>query len=359
MEAKTDYDLIVIGAGPAGCASAITAARHGLRVLLVDKSKFPRHKVCGEFVSPESLGILTTLLSESSFSSAPEIVSARLFLPNRFVHFPLPTPARSIPRFDLDQELIQAAEAAGVSVQQLTAVKKVIAGEPMEVFTSTKLLRGRAVVNCSGRWSELTSPVQQNGTKWIGLKAHFHETAPPPSVDLYFFGKGYCGVSQVGDDRVNVSAMVPAETAKSLSECFALHPGLWWRSRDWQPVFDDVATAGLYFREPRTEQDGMFVAGDAAAFIDPFSGDGISLALHSGLMAAEAAIEHLRGLCGLPEALACYRKRYLKKLAPALRNAGRLRRLLAAPEWVQSGLLAIAGPNRLGRMMVNATRAKH
>ncbi len=358
MEAKADFDLIVIGAGPAGCACAITAARKGVRVLLLEKSKFPRHKVCGEFVSPESLGLLQSLLINHAFASAPEILSSRLFLKNRVVHFPLPSPARSIPRFDLDQELIRAAERAGVCVQQQTAVKKVAAGTPMEVFTAVKLIRASAVVNCAGRWSELTRAPQENGARWIGLKAHFHEAAPPPSIDLYFFEQGYCGVSQVGEDRINVSAIVPVTLAKSLQECFALHPGLWWRSRDWQPIFDDIATSGLYFREPQTEQDGMLLAGDAAAFIDPFAGDGISLALHSGAMAAEAAVQYLRDGTSLSQTHEAYRKLYLQRLGPAFRNAARLRRLLAAPEWVQNGLLAIAGPQRLGKIMVHATRAR-
>jgi flavin-dependent dehydrogenase len=299
------------------------------------------------------------LLASQDFSSAPEILSARLFLKSRTVHFPLPAPALSIPRFDLDQGLLKAAEAAGVCVQQQTAVKEVACGTRTEVITPASTFRAGAVVNCSGRWSEITTPVEQDaGTKWIGLKAHFHESGPPPSIDLYFFEKGYCGVSQVAEDRINVSAMVPASVARSLSECFALHPALWWRSRDWQPVFDDVTTSGLYFRKPQTEQDGMFMAGDAASFIDPFAGDGISLALHSGVMAAEAATEYLRGASTLPVAQAAYRKRYLQKLAPALRNAGRLRRLLAAPQWVQGGLLAVFGPRRLGRMMVQATRVR-
>ncbi len=228
----------------------------------------------------------------------------------------------------------------------------------MEVFTAAKLIRAGAVVNCAGRWSELTKAPQENGARWIGLKAHFYEAAPPPSIDLYFFAEGYCGVSQVGKDQINVSAMVPASVAKSLSECFALHPALWWRSRDWQPVFTDIATSGLYFREPQTEQDGMFLAGDAAAFIDPFAGDGISLALHSGRMAAEATIQHLHHGASISQAHAAYRKRYSRQLGPALRNAARLRRLLAAPEWIQRGILALVGPERLGRMMVKATRAR-
>ena len=78
MEAA-EYDLIIVGAGPAGSACAITAARSGAKVLLLEKDRFPRHKVCGEFVSPESLRLLEWLLDARRFESKPQINSVRVF----------------------------------------------------------------------------------------------------------------------------------------------------------------------------------------------------------------------------------------------------------------------------------------
>ena len=77
------YDLIVVGAGPAGSACAITAARAGAKVLLLEKDRFPRQKVCGEFVSPESLGLLHGFLEDERFRSCPQVASSRIFMDSR------------------------------------------------------------------------------------------------------------------------------------------------------------------------------------------------------------------------------------------------------------------------------------
>ena len=88
MEAA-QYDLIVVGAGPAGSACAITAARAGAKVLLLEKDHFPRQKVCGEFVSPESLGLLHGFLEDGRFQSCPQVVSSRIFLDNKTLALPV------------------------------------------------------------------------------------------------------------------------------------------------------------------------------------------------------------------------------------------------------------------------------
>ncbi|HXB22809.1 MAG TPA: FAD-dependent oxidoreductase, partial [Candidatus Solibacter sp.] len=98
---KADYDLIVVGAGPAGSACAITAARAGAKVLLLEKDRLPRHKVCGEFVSPESLRLLASLVGEERFASNPKISSARIFYGAKLISLPIEPPAQSIARFDL------------------------------------------------------------------------------------------------------------------------------------------------------------------------------------------------------------------------------------------------------------------
>src|SRR6516165_7912464 len=111
------YDLAVIGGGPAGTSAAITAARAGRKVLLLERGRLPRQRVCGEFVSAESLELLGGLLAGSDPSvldNAPRISEARLFVEDRTICTPITPPAASIGRFDLDAALWRAAEIAGV-----------------------------------------------------------------------------------------------------------------------------------------------------------------------------------------------------------------------------------------------------
>src|SRR4029077_5177510 len=113
--------------------------RLGAKVLLLEKDRFPRQKVCGEFVSPESLGLLHGLLKddvqknallkdeleEEPFRSAPQIVSSRIFLDGKSLTLPVSPPAQSIPRFDLDPALFQAAQTNGVTTEEGVAVSDV------------------------------------------------------------------------------------------------------------------------------------------------------------------------------------------------------------------------------------------
>ena len=197
MEAA-QYDLIVVGAGPAGSACAITAARAGAKVLLLEKDQFPRQKVCGEFVSPESLGLLHGFLEDGRFRSCPQVVSSRIFLDNKTLVIPVSPAAQSIPRFDLDPALFAAAQRAGATAHEGVAVTEVQRDGVFHVRTSGSTYAARAVVNATGRWSKLTQFDVAGKDKWIGLKAHFTEPSPPQTVDLYFFSSGYCGVTPVG-----------------------------------------------------------------------------------------------------------------------------------------------------------------
>jgi flavin-dependent dehydrogenase len=352
------YDLIIVGAGPAGSACAITAARAGAKVLLLEKDHFPRQKVCGEFVSPESLGLLYGFLKNGKFQSCPQVMSSRIFLDNKILALPVSPAAQSIPRFDLDPALFAAAQNAGVTACEGVTVNAVERDEVFNVRTSANTYFARAVVNATGRWSKLTQFDVAGKDKWIGLKAHFTEPSPPQTVDLYFFPGGYCGVTPVGPNSVNACAMVRADAAHTLEDVFTKEARLFQRSRNWQPLFATVTTSPLYFREPETESDGVFLAGDAAGFIDPFAGDGISLALQSGTLAAQSIVPCLRGSCSLEQAHQHYRTAYHKRFAPAFRNAARLRNALAAPKWVRSAALAFAAVPGVGKMLVRGTRAR-
>jgi menaquinone-9 beta-reductase len=351
------YDLILVGAGPAGSACATTAARAGAKVLLLEKDHFPRQKVCGEFVSPESLGMLHGFMKDDRFRSCAKIASSRIFLDDKILTLPVSPAAQSIPRFDLDAAMFAAAQNAGVTAREGVAVKEVQRDEIFRVRTSEASYVARVVVNATGRWSKLTQFDVAGKEKWIGLKAHFAEASPPQTVDLYFFLGGYCGVTPVGPNSVNACAMVRADAAHTLQDVFTKEPRLYERSRAWQPLFSTVTTSPLYFREPETESDGMFLAGDAAGFIDPFAGDGISLALQSGTLAAQSILPFLNGTCSLEQAHQQYRAEYRKRFAPAFRNAARLRSALAAPRWIRNAALAFAAVPGVGKMLVKRTRA--
>lgn len=340
------YDLIIIGGGPAGTSAAISAARQGASVLLLERGRFPRHKVCGEFVSAESLSLLRDLLDlqhAALLHDAVRIPRARMFLDGRILHASVDPPAASIARFDLDAALWHSAESAGVYARQQATVQSVGGSRPFRIVTAGKEFEARALVNASGRWSNLNLAPAENGArseKWLGVKAHFAEPVSEPSVDLYFFDGGYCGVQPVGAGRVNASAMVRADVASSLPEVFARHPELRERSRIWTLVSDPVSTSPLIFRHPQPERDGILMAGDAAGFVDPFVGDGISLALRSGSLAARSLKSFLAGEASLNDAVRSYSQAYKESLLPVFRTSSKIRRMLVLPGYLRKPVLS-------------------
>jgi flavin-dependent dehydrogenase len=333
----TQFDLAVIGGGPAGTAAAITAARLDAKVVLLEAGEYPRQKVCGEFVSAESLDPLRDLLSEvaevdAALRAAPVIDQVRFFLADQQIHAPVDPPALSIPRYEMDRLLWQAAQQAGVNTLCTCEVREIKGEGPFRLTTATGEIRATAVVIAAGRWSRfrLSVPIP-DGPKWIGLKAHFRERHPPTSTDLYFFDRGYCGVQPVGEEIVNACAMVRSDRAKNLDEALALHPALAERSGDWQRVTEPVSTAPLIHRTPEPVRGNLVFAGDAAAFIDPFVGDGISIALRTGCLAAREMMPAIQGPTLLASAVASYLRAYEKQFTPLIRAASRIRLLLSLP----------------------------
>jgi menaquinone-9 beta-reductase len=367
------YDLIIIGGGPAGTSAAITAASEGANVLLLERGRLPRQKVCGEFVSAESLDLLKHLLAPeyaNILHDAIRIPSARLFVDGRVLHAPIAPAAASIARFDLDSALWESAAKLRVEALQQATVQEISGSGPFHVATSVGEFAAQAVINATGRWSNLNPG---NGSmaaeKWLGLKAHFAESSPPASVDLYFFAGGYCGVQPVAlagahsdpgrsdHGRVNACAMVRADVANTLDKVFALHPALQERSSRWEALMEPVSTSPLIFREPEPERDGILMVGDAAGFVDPFVGDGISLALRSGALAAQSLMPFVRRGATLEQSMGRYRKEYSLRLAPVFRTSSRIRKMLLFPQALRKPALSVLERvPALTRFLVSKTR---
>src|ERR1700736_6567005 len=170
------YDLIIIGGGPAGASAAISAARSGARVLLLERGRFPRHKVCGEFVSAESLGLLFTLLDSGHrnlLEQAIRIGRSQIFLDGHRVRGSIDPPAASIARFDLDIALWESAASSGVDARFPVAVERLEPRGPLidcfRVKTTHGDFESKALIDATGRWSNLNAAHSAKGSarqKW-------------------------------------------------------------------------------------------------------------------------------------------------------------------------------------------------
>lgn len=373
-------DLAIIGGGPAGTAGALEARQHGLQVAIWESGRFPRHKVCGEFVSSESLPWLQreipTAMARSAVIRRVEFIARG----GRRHSLALPSTARGLSRFVLDEALWQAAIRRGAETCDGTAIRRVFkcgadtrssragsadfgaAGVTLNTSLPSRQLwevepakgtrrRAEAVLVACGRWWSLQgfpSPARDRHTtaSWLGGKAHFAGVPPTDGVELYFFPGGYCGLAPIEDGLLNVCCLVDRSLTRHLGAGaladFALwlrkaarHPALDARLRLATQVTETFATAPVQPARRHADNAGALLAGDAAGFLDPFTGDGIAQALQAGRLAAEAVARARADRVPLVIAADAYRRQLRYAVGRSYKVAGLLRLLVRAPAGLQ------------------------
>lgn len=329
-----NFEVGIIGAGPAGSAAAITLARAGASVALFERGSFPRDKVCGEFLSPEVARLVDGLGCADEFRRAqPARITRARLVPRSGQHFEfeLPAPAWGLSRRRFDALLAEAAVAAGARLFERAEVCRIEENTGSVETRDGRSFQARRVLLAAGRHSIL-DPLPSTTREYFGFKAHFQGPCEP-CVELYFFDGGYCGVSPVEDGLVNVCALVerrllgPGGAERVIAGIPALHRRLAELRRVMPFLYTGPVALGW-----RAHDSSHAAAGDAAMFIDPFTGDGMSLALESGAVAAQ---HHLAGGCSADLA-ALLRARFARRL-----RAARWLRRAAFAGWLQPPLAAL------------------
>ncbi|MCB0994847.1 MAG: geranylgeranyl reductase family protein [Acidimicrobiales bacterium] len=355
-------DLVVVGAGPAGTAAAITAARAGREVTLIDKAHFPRDKFCGDGLTAEALRLLDHFgVDPGDLPGWVDVHDVVVRSPKGKLHrFPLPSDqtlhAAVCPRVDLDHALVKRAEAEGAQVLEGRTLTQ-LTEENDSVVISDQLgdrIRARYLVAADGMWSTTRKlcGVSEPGYlgDWHAFRQYFTGVAPTAQQLVVWFEAdllpGYAWSFPVGGGRANVGFGVHRSSGVPTGRLKQLWPELLERPhiRDW--LGPDARPDGPHRAWPIPAQlDGrplssgrVLFAGDATAATDPMTGEGIAQALLTGKLAAEA-LAH-----GGPNAPELVRQRYEHLVSTELladhRFARRLSSLLAKPRGVELALNA-------------------
>lgn len=289
------YDVIIVGAGPAGSTAAALLASAGKRVLILDKSKFPRDKVCGDCLNPSAWRILDRLgMAETIRALHPTEVQRVEFagISGRVVAVDLPRsvqPEIVVRRRDLDELLVRRAVACGAEFRDGCTLMA-IEGRWI-VNTSAGQFSAPVILAADGRNStigRMTGRLPAPSRERIAIQAHVPSTSLRigNSVRMFFHRLGYGGIASIDADVTNLCLVSRTQNIDALrahaESHFQLDPNTRWNSIT--PLQRADATPIV--------ADGVFLLGDAARVVEPFTGEGIYYAMRSGELAADALINH-------------------------------------------------------------------
>jgi flavin-dependent dehydrogenase len=351
-------------------------AEQGWDTILLERGSVPRHKVCGEFLSPEA----RRLFEEAGLDELLLSLQAETIGRWRIVHLsgkelsqPLDPPAYGISRYALDSALQQAAVRAGARLLtnvKASGIRRSGDGYLVQVRQDGRVrtLAARTVTAAWGRFPGALVPgsLHKSGTEsWVGVKCHFARIDHRPEVELYFFPGGYLGVNPVGPNTVNVAALFTAkafhEAGKSPREAIGyavrMHPELQKRLAGGLILpGTEQAVAPVATDRPAQAWNVVPHIGDAAMVIPPLCGDGMAMAIRTAERCSHFADLYLRGTLTLAE----WRREYERTLKSELNGPARtgriLQTVLSDPMLSFSALEAGRLFPFMTRMFVRATR---
>lgn len=306
-------DVVIVGAGPAGSAAAISAARAGREVVLVDKATFPRDKCCGDGLTALALRLSERLgLDPHTLPSWTTIDGATVSGPkNRAIHFPLPTGtgahAAVVRRREYDAALVDLARRAGAKVldgHAMTAARELDDRVILDV-DGVGSVQARYAIGADGMWSPLRKAlgmqVPDYRGDWHAMRAYFSDVSPVAQQRLFAWFEadllpGYAWSFPLGDGTANFGFGIQRGGKVPLKDMSRLWDDLLSRPAIRDVLGPDARQEGRHTAwpiparvdsMPRTARRTLFV-GDAAAATDLMTGEGIGQALLTGILAAEA-----------------------------------------------------------------------
>lgn len=303
------YNVIIVGGGLAGLTSALHLSKKGLSVLLIEKQKYPKHKVCGEYISNEVLPYLKALDFNPFDFGAKKIVDFTLSTPgSRSVSTKLPEGGFSISRYCIDWELSKKAKQCGTEILHVNVTDIQFKNNQFEVFTNqNKQYTSELVIGSFGKRSNLDIKMNRDFIKksspFLGVKAHYKGDFPEDAVGLHNFKGGYCGISKVETNNVNVCYIADFKSFKQYKNIDDFQKKVLSQNKYLKEVFETyelaferpLSISQVSFSSKQPVEDHILMCGDSAGMIHPLAGNGMSMTIRAAQMASLQILKYKDG----------------------------------------------------------------
>lgn len=294
-------EVIIIGGGLAGLTAGIHLSKVGIKVKIIEKNSFPKHKVCGEYISNEILPYLNWLGITISDLAPSNITKLQFSSVNgKIIETDLPLGGFGISRFVLDEFLYKKAIHNGCEVIQETVENIVFDKNEFTITTSNNtILQSEIVVGAFGKRSNIDQKLNRNfiqlKSPWLAVKAHYRGYFPNDLVGLYNFKGGYCGVSKVENDIINICYLADYKTFQQFknideyqNEVVLKNPFLKLIFEKCTIIFEKPLTISqISFGKKKAVENHVLMIGDTAGLIHPLCGNGMAMAIHGAKIISE------------------------------------------------------------------------
>lgn len=326
-------DVIIIGGGLAGLTSGIHLCKLGISVTIFEKSPYPRHKVCGEFISNEVLpyfdflGIDIAQLKPTAISKTTISIAS-----GKQISSELPLGGFGISRFALDHFLCEKAIESGSEVLFESVKDIVFKNNQFYVTTNdNQVFNAKVVLGAYGKRAALDQKLSRKFIKkkspWLAVKAHYSGDFPNDSVELHTFEGGYCGVSKVENDIINICYLADYKTFKEYKNIEEYQSNVVYKNPHLKNIFENsqllfekpLTISQISFEKKKCVENHILMIGDTAGLIHPLCGNGMAMAIHSGKIVCELVFDFINGTSSRTELEKKYKATWNKNFKERMR----------------------------------------
>ncbi len=295
-------DIVIVGGGLAGLMSSLLLTKAGLNVLLIEKKKYPFHRVCGEYISNEVVGFLKR---ESLFPSEldpADIKNFQLTSVNGASHsIELSLGGFGISRYTFDHYLVKKAEEHGVEIRQGTTVYDIVWDRNLFYLNLSygRQIEAKLVIGSFGKRSNLDSSLKREfftrKSPFLAVKYHIRTDYPSDLITLHNFRDGYCGISRVEGGVYNLCYLSHRNNLKNTGTIENMEQEVLYKNPFLKNLFENsdfifekpLVINEVSFSSKSLFKDKVIMCGDSAGMITPLSGNGMAMAIHSAKILTE------------------------------------------------------------------------
>jgi flavin-dependent dehydrogenase len=340
--------IVIVGGGLAGlvCANLLSQSA---KVVLLEKKQYPFHRVCGEYISNETIPFLKRNGLYPNFLELPSIRQLWLTSVNgQKAEIDLGLGGFGISRFQLDHFLYQKAREKGVAVfEHCEATQITFQDELFEIETTNKKFTADVVIGSFGKRSRLDKTLQRNfiqkKSPYVGIKYHIRTQHPNHVIALHNFKDGYCGISNIEEGKSTLCYLTHRNNVRQFKSIAEMERQVLFKNPYLKKIFSE---SEFLYEKPETINEISFetkgpieqhllMSGDAAGMITPLCGNGMALAIHSAKVVSEMVHQFLQGAINRSQLENQYAQQWRALFAKRL-WAGRQIQNLFGSEWASN-----------------------